>query len=262
MERGGGNDARVVRRHLVSCRAEEKTAMKRGDAVEVISPHGGRKGARGVIAIVDGPAYGVRFKGSRKVHKWYTQSELRKVDARETAQENPASSGVICMGRQVEIDLREAPVGRSSGGKTIVPPPDAGLLHDESGDYWPKCSLLIADFERGDEQTDEGESYFGRGATITRGYAEAPPDDLSAWQRLGEIKTIFYDRAGTKHPGFFRHEFNKPRDLWRLVFLIKGKAAKQPAVLYTHYSRRLGQTFYRVELPDGCIVNDRGIVLP
>jgi hypothetical protein len=38
---------------------------------------------------------------------------------------------------------------------------------------------------------------------------------------------------------------------------MKGKAASDPAVLY-----RLERNVYRVELPDGCIVGDRGIALP
>lgn len=169
---------------------------------------------------------------------------------------------LICMGREVEFDLRETPIGRFDQGKTVVAPPDAGLLHDESGAYWPRCSLLVANFERGSEETDEGKNYFGRGAGVKRGSVELPPKDISAWQKLGEIKTIFYDRAGTKAPGYFKHQFNKPRGLYKLVFLVKGKAGKQPAVLYTLFSRRLGQSFYRVELPSGCIVDDRGIVLP
>lgn len=156
------------------------------------------------------------------------------------------------MGRKVEIDLR--------GSKTIRPPRDAGMLYDDSGTYWPKCSLLIAEFDRGRKKTNEGKDYFGRNADRREGHLDPPPQDISAWRRLGEIDQIFYDRAGTKYPGFFRHEFNKPKGIRvKLIFLVKGKAAKEPAVLYTLKS---GKTFYRIELPGGCIVDDRGIVLP
>jgi hypothetical protein len=138
------------------------------------------------------------------------------------------------------------------------------MLYDESGESWPGCSLLIGEFERGREEDDsgEGESYFGRNATVFAGGIDLPTRDLNAWQRLGEIDTVYYDRAGTKYPGFFKHTFNKPRGLFKVIFLIKGKAAKKPAMLYTLFRRRSEKTFYRIELPAGCIVDDRGIVMP
>lgn len=171
-------------------------------------------------------------------------------------------SGLICLGREVELDLREPPIGRSGASKTVVPPADAGMLFDASGTFWPKCSLLIADFTRGTEEVDAAKDYFGRGAAVFEGEVELPPKELSAWQRLGEVATVFYDRAGTKAPGFFRHKFNAPRGLFKLIFLIKGKAAKQPPVLYTLFQRRTGRTFYRIELPEKCIVDSRGLVVP
>ena len=169
---------------------------------------------------------------------------------------------LICMGRQVEIDLRASALGSGSRSKSVKPRRDAGMLYDESGASWPKCSLLIAGFERGRKKTDEGSSYFGRNADIREGSIDLPPKDLSAWHKLGEIDQIFYDRAGTKHPGFFRHQFNKPRGLYRVIFMFKRRASKQPAVLYSLWRRKTEEQFYRIELPEGCIVDDRGVVLP
>lgn len=162
-------------------------------------------------------------------------------------QENPAGVSLLCMGREVAFVV---------GRKEISAPKRAGMLYDASGTHWPSCSLLIAPFEQGTEEVDAGHDYFGRKATVFEGHVKLPRRRLEEWNELGEVKEIFYDRAGTKHPGFFRHEFHKPRGIYKLVFLIKGKAAKQPAVLY-----KLGDCF-RLELPKGCIVDDRGIVLP
>ncbi len=68
------------------------------------------------------------------------------------------------------------------------------------------------------------------------------------------MKEIFYERAG-RYEGPFRHEFNKPRGMWRLIWPFK-KGADEPVFLYTR------RGFYRVELPEGCIVDDRGFVVP
>src|SRR5262249_39520451 len=157
-------------------------------------------------------------------------------------------SALLCMGREIEFDLKS--------GETIVAPPSAGMLFDETGTAWPKCSLLVKRFEDGTSRSDRGKDYFGRKASVYEGHVELPMRALSTWKRRGEIKAIFYERAGTKLPGFFRHVFNKPRGLYKVIFWIKGRTAKTPAILYAR-----GKD-YRVELPDGCIVDDRGIVLP
>jgi hypothetical protein len=169
---------------------------------------------------------------------------------------------LICMGRKVEIDLREPPIGSGSRSKHIRVPSDAGMLYDESGTYWPRCSLLISEFARGKKKSDQGADYFGRDATVFEGNVDLPPKDIAAWHKLGEIDQIFYDRAGTKHPGFFRHQFNKPKGLYRLIFLFKKRASKHPAVVYSLWRRKTEEQFFRIELPEGCIVDDRGIVLP
>lgn len=157
-------------------------------------------------------------------------------------------STLLCMGREIEFDLKS--------GETIIAPVRAGMLFDATGAAWPKCSLLVKRFESGTARSKEGKDYFGRKADVYEGDIELPPRALSQWKRRGELEAIFYERAGTKLPGFFRHRFNKPRGLYKVIFWIKGRAAKTPAVLYSR-----GRD-YRVELPDGCIVDDRGIVLP
>lgn len=130
------------------------------------------------------------------------------------------------------------------------------MLYDGSGYYWPACSLLVAPFENGREPCDaeKARDFFGRTTRVFEGQASLPPRELHAWRRLGEVDQVFYDRAG-KHAGPFRHKFNAPRGLWQILWPFM-KGSDKPAVLYAHSG------CYRVELPQGCIIDDRGIVLP
>lgn len=153
------------------------------------------------------------------------------------------------MGRQVELVMLH---GRDVKAKRARD----GMLYDEDGEFWPKCSLLITPFENGRKQSDHkrGREFFGRKTKVFEGHVDLPPKSLSGWTEVGEVKTVFYDRAG-KYDGPFRHEFNKPRGLWVLLWPFK-RGSKQPAILF-----RRGDSM-RVELPEGCIVDDRGIVVP
>jgi len=170
---------------------------------------------------------------------------------------------LICMGRKIEINLRAPGIGLGSGSKRVKPARDAAMLYDESGEDWPTCSLLIGEFDRGKTESDEGSDYFGRSATVFEGGIDLPPENISTWHKLGEINEIYYDRAGTKHPGFFHHKFNKAKNLTQLLlYPFKSRAFKKPAVLYSFWRRKTSEQFYRIELPDGCIVDDRGIVVP
>lgn len=156
--------------------------------------------------------------------------------------------GLICMGRDVIFVLR--------GGREISARRRRdGMLHDSSGFYWPRCSVLIAPFENGDDVCDarKARQFFGR-VDIFTGRAPLPPRSLHAWREVGVLDQIFYDRAG-KHSGPFRHRFNAPRGLWQIVWPLV-RAGDKPAILYSR------DGCFRVELPRGCIVDDRGYVAP
>lgn len=165
--------------------------------------------------------------------------------------ENPVTANggaaLVCMGRQVELVLRD--------GREVKPGARVGMLYDSTGTYWPATSLLVMSFDQGNAETAHGHDYFGKQARVLEGSVEPPPKSLSSWTKLGEIEEVYYDRAGTKHPGFFRHVFNKPKGLYKVLFMFK-KAGKLPAVLYQC------ETAFRIELPRGSIVDDRGIVMP
>lgn len=169
---------------------------------------------------------------------------------------------MLCMGRRVELDLKS--------GRTVIAPRRAAMLYDATGAAWPKCSLLIARFdgwleEPTDDEQSEGEDYFGRDVDIGIGEIDLPPKDMAKWRRVGEVKTLFYDRAGSKAPGFFRHEFHKPRGLWKAIFKVWGifsKKIKEPVVLYSlREFRSTAHKAWRIELPT-CIVDDRGVAAP
>jgi hypothetical protein len=133
-----------------------------------------------------------------------------------------------------------------------------GMLYDETGKHWSKDSLLVAPFEQGEDEVEgntRAREFFGSDFAIYRGGIYPPPSSLkNGWRSLGEVKTIYYDRAG-KYEGPFKHEFNKPRGIWRLIFLFD-RRAKGPALLYAR------KGCYRVEFPKGALIDSRGIAIP
>jgi hypothetical protein len=154
-------------------------------------------------------------------------------------------------GRDVSFDLES--------GKRVVPSRACAMLHDPAGEHWPKCSLLVTRFSHGrrratqDEMRGAPEHYLGKNYPARVGSLVLPPKDILAWIELGPIKTLYYTRDGA-HAAVYFHNTNKPKGLYKMLFIIKGEA---PLVLY-----RFG-TAYRFEVPGGCIIaDDRGVVWP
>jgi hypothetical protein len=160
---------------------------------------------------------------------------------------------LLCLGRETLIVLVDA--------RELEPPKTYGLLFDPSGKNWPRCSLLIAPYEEGTREVSPprglARDYFGDDAKIYRGEVKLPPRKLGAWQPLGEVDALYYDRTGTAHRGYFRHRFYAPRGLYRLLFLVKAKKRDEHPVIVYEYGEAL-----RIDMPAGCIVDDRGIVMP
>lgn len=134
-----------------------------------------------------------------------------------------------------------------------------GMLYDESGYYWPKCSLLIAPFEQGVDSANHVQKvrdFFGKKFDTFEGRTKLPPRAIDHWRLVGEIDQVFYDRAG-KYEGPFRHRFNSRRNLTQLLIgAFNRGAANSQAILY------MRRDCYRIDFPLGCVVDDRGIVLP
>lgn len=165
-----------------------------------------------------------------------------------------SDAALICMGRNVILELDDC--------DDIQLPARWGMLHDPSGDFWPSCSLLFCKFTQGDESdsSDEAVGYFGKRADIRRGRAKMPLPSLhDGWHEVGVVSQVFYERAGV-NAGRYKHKFNDPRGWMWLVALFKRRVAKTPPILFEYDDGKLQAL--RLELPDGCVVDDRGIALP
>jgi hypothetical protein len=128
------------------------------------------------------------------------------------------------------------------------------MLHDPSGRWWPRNSVLCGPFKRQAtksdvEMTTEGRHYLGKRQAVAY-VIDTPSKALGGWQYLGEIEEIRYTRTGRKKPGRYYHVYNKPGALFTM---LKGKGK---ARLY-----RLGR-YYRVELPRSAVLDARGFVYP
>lgn len=150
---------------------------------------------------------------------------------------------MIRKGTKVLIELAD-------GGDVV---PQGALLHDPTGKWWPVRSCLIGSFDkhgsaRAAKPPKEAAQYLGRNYEIHAGTVSLPPRELSQWERIGSVETIYYERHGTKARGRFRHRFNRG-----LSAFIKGKGK---VTLY-HHGR-----WYRLELPRGALLDDRGFVWP
>jgi hypothetical protein len=168
----------------------------------------------------------------------------------------------------------ENPSGGSSGPKKVkkslinkgrscrfimVEGPDVscggGMMHDPSGRWWPKNSVLCGPFRKlraaqPDEGSSQAKHYLGDSHRAVVGVIDTPPKPLSGWTYLGEVDEIRYTRTGRKRPGRYFHPFSKPG---ALATIIKGKGK---ARLY-RYGR-----FCRLDLPHGAILDTRGYVWP
>ena len=151
---------------------------------------------------------------------------------------------LIAKGSYVAFSLQSGRLVRASGS----------LLHDPTGDSWPKDSMLVANFRRGrrkasdEEKSGDPKHYLGREYPAHIGSIDLPPRSIREWKRVGAVQTIYYERPGTRAPGRFYHHFGKRR---LEAFFKKGKA-----VLYKRGSA------YRLEMGKGSIATDQGIVFP
>jgi hypothetical protein len=118
------------------------------------------------------------------------------------------------------------------------------MLHDPSGEDFPKDMVLVDSFDRGAGTVREPDatSYFGY--QPRRGTIHLPSRDLKNWTRLGSVDAIDYTRPG-EHRGDYRHEFASG---W--IFPgVKPILYKQKRMLLLHFQ-------------NGSIINWRGFVWP
>ena len=166
------------------------------------------------------------------------------------------SSGKALIAKATAVRLHMA------DGRLIKP--RGTMMHDESGRAWPRNSLIIGPFKPNthgpvpDNRFEGAPRYYlGRGYKARYGTVNLPPRSLRAWKFVGyasrgepEDGEIQYVRRGIRAPGGFYHPWNKPM----LFGLIQG--GKGRVRLYRYGA------FYRLEMPRGATVNDRGFVRP
>jgi hypothetical protein len=160
---------------------------------------------------------------------------------------------LIVKGHAVSFDLVD--------GDKVDAPAKYGMMHDPTGRYWKKTSILIGPYERLREESDGDKytrDYLGRNFDVRVGETylnragdmKLPPKALSAWTYEGKVEKIWYTRHGHKQGGTrFQHEINKPS----VVRFFKGKGEGR---LY-----RCG-AWLRYDLSRGAISDGRGFVWP
>jgi hypothetical protein len=171
----------------------------------------------------------------------------RYVHTRENGgPDGKVDKALIAKGRSCRFEMVDGPAVSVAGG----------MLHDPSGRWWPKRSVLCGPFkarERAaadDEFKGPAKDYLGKTHNASIGSVDTPPKSLGEWEYLGEVSRVYYTRTGKKRPGRYQHPFNKPT---ALSVLVKGKGK---AKLYRH------GRFARLDLPPGAILDSRGLVWP
>lgn len=152
---------------------------------------------------------------------------------------------LIVKGRSVSFDLVD--------GYKIDAPAAWGMIHDPTGRYWKRTSVLVMPFDKlgaeveGDKHSRD---YLGRTHRTRAGDVRLPPRPLGEWKLEGAVSKIWYTRHGAKHGGKrFQHSFNAPS----LARLFKGRGKVR---LYS----RTGA--FRLELSRGAMLDARGYVWP
>lgn len=147
---------------------------------------------------------------------------------------------------------------RLTSGKTLALPPRFGILHDAEGDRLPKCTVYFGPFTytRKHAKADQlSKEYFGDGYDLRVAKIPLPPKD-AIWKSAGEAVQIFYYRPG-EHEADYEHGFGGSKG--SILSLFKDEQKETPVRVSVTKGRR---KWYRLELPETCVLNWRGFVFP
>lgn len=129
-------------------------------------------------------------------------------------------------------------------GSTLVIPRAYGMAYDPSGAALEKCSLWFVPTEVTQEAirntTPEQRKWFGSDYEGRRAFVDVPSD---GWELVGRVAEIVYFRPG-HHENDWRHPFQPAQPLEMSTRTETGDAA------------------YVLRLPEGCVIDWRGIVSP
>lgn len=133
------------------------------------------------------------------------------------------------------------------GGRSIRLKKNFGMVHDPTGRIANRCDVYLCEYtidmdhslKLSPTMRKVVNGYFGSDARVVRALVEIPS---GPWQRLGVVETIYYARYG-KHEGPWYHPFE---DTEPQVELYKSRSCDA----------------YKLQIPNGCIINDHGFVWP
>lgn len=138
---------------------------------------------------------------------------------------------ILIKGQNVKFEM--------SDGGWVAPPSSHGIIHDPDGSQLERCFVYVGPYKATNEQislTKDAKSYFGPDYKGTKATVDVPD---GPWNLVGEAVQILYRRPG-KYRGKYFHFFNQKTT----VLISKCR------------------NHFRMELPNGCIVNWRGFVFP
>lgn len=153
---------------------------------------------------------------------------------------------IIIKGSNVQFEMKR-PEGAPSAtdapkkisGKLVKLPTNYGIIHDPEGEHFDKCECFFGPHKsttRTVEMTPKAKAYMGPSYPATFAVVDVPQ---GPWNSVGEVAQIFYKRPG-RYQGRYFHPF---------------KTGYGPSLF------KSGR-YYRLALPGGCIVDDRGFVFP
>lgn len=133
------------------------------------------------------------------------------------------------------------PLDEAAMPSDIILPPDFVVVQDENGILFDRCHMHVVRWHPkrtrlSKNDIEVAQRYYGRSVKPRGGEVEVPK---GPWRRVAKIAFIRYRREG-ELKGNYEHPF-KPH-----VFLY---ATKNPLA-------------WKLKLPDGCIVDERGFVRP
>jgi len=137
-------------------------------------------------------------------------------------------------------------------GETITLPARYGQFHDEEGIVLPKCEIFFGPFKKTRERVEMRRvhrRYFGSDHKAV--LAELPNIPMDGWKKIGEVKTIYYVRRGTRAPGGYHHGYQR-RGSGFWTWRTPGR----------HPTLSENGKIYKLSLGSGCLVDDRGYRYP
>jgi len=132
--------------------------------------------------------------------------------------------------------------------KIVRLPPSYGIIHDPEGVNLPRCIVYFGPYTTTNQRVPldrTAKKYFGSNYSAVRASVDVPIHD--DWTPIGApVVQIWYRRRGNvgvtgPHQGRFFHPFKKT----------------DPPLTLLRCRR-----YYAIQMPDHCIMNDRGFVFP